>query len=143
MAQANDEKSADSDLVVADIVEADIVEAYVELFMRYEHDSFYRVMQNASEEPYLALQTFATQWLQLEGGCRNQICLFYQPKDVQEQRQPYQLDLNLKQCILPKSKEIHTIDYVTVEGKSGFIGRRLSIAFPFPYYGIWIPTLSK
>ncbi|PKF78477.1 hypothetical protein CW749_15470 [Vibrio sp. vnigr-6D03] len=117
LAQANDEKSADSDLVVADIIEADIVEAYVELFMRYEHDSFYRVMQNASEEPYLALQTFATQWLQLEGGCRNQICLFYQPKDVQEQRQPYQLDLNSKQCILPKSKEIHTIDYVTVDGE--------------------------
>ncbi|MBD1555674.1 carboxypeptidase-like regulatory domain-containing protein [Vibrio sp. S9_S30] len=110
-AQANIEQSNDSNRI-------DIVEAYVELFMQYEHNSFYRVMQNASEEPYLALQTFATQWLQLEGGCRNQVCLFYQPKDVQEQRQPYQLDLNRNQCLLPNSKDIRTIDFVTIEGEA-------------------------
>ncbi|WP_281827184.1 carboxypeptidase-like regulatory domain-containing protein [Vibrio nigripulchritudo] len=96
----------------------EVFEAYVELFMPFEHDSFYRVMQNVSEEPYLELETFAKQWLQLEGGCRNQICLFYQPKDVKEQHKPYRLDLKQKQCTLPDNNSDLTIDLVYSEEKA-------------------------
>ncbi len=123
MARANDE-------LVSELDASGFTEAYVELFMRHEHDSFFRVMQNDSEEPYLSLYTFVTQWLQLEGECLNQICHFYQPKDSQEQLQPYRLDLNLKQCVLPDSKKVQPIDFISLEGKNWLHWASFSACFP-------------
>lgn len=109
--------------------ELPLTEAYVELMLESTFDNFYRVMQDTEESPYLALATFANYWLQMEGGCDADGCVFYLPEDGGNRHEPYLINFFDASCSKPNSDEI-AIQLKRQEGQYWIHWQSVTACFP-------------
>lgn len=105
-------------------------DAYIELVLGYSTDNFYQVKQTEDEAPHISIGSFATYWLQMDGSCRDNICIFYLPQDSQSKLEPFELDLNSNQCIRGDTHERFDISAIKVDDQHWLEWRYLSQCFP-------------
>ncbi|ANU38363.1 hypothetical protein VSVS05_03325 [Vibrio scophthalmi] len=95
---------------------SDFFPAHIEVKTGESGNSFYRVMTDIEEQPYLNIESFAKYLLEMRGECKNAHCEFYLPNDLAQELPSYTIDLARKTCAQSK-EESFSIDGVNINGE--------------------------
>ena len=76
----------------------DLYPSNIEVRLGQVGESFYSVVMDDYENPYLPVESFLTYVLELSGECEEEVCFFYLPRDSARETPPFIINLDQKQC---------------------------------------------
>ena len=93
----------------------DLYPSNIEVRLGQVGESFYSVVMDDYENPYLPVESFLIYVLELSGECEDGVCFFYLPRDSAREEPPFVINLGQKQCQRAKSQP-RKVDVVAYDG---------------------------
>lgn len=93
----------------------DLYPSNIEVRLGQVGESFYSVVMDDYENPYLPVESFLIYVLELSGECEDGVCFFYLPHDSAREEPPFVINLGQKQCQRAESQP-RKVDVVAYDG---------------------------